>query len=241
MKRRIGIFVTILLFINLILGACSSSDHPKHIEKNTYNINYEHPEKYLISGHQSTLGEQEFAQIEQDLQITAFDLSAMEKIYHWKNTQFKHINGGGKYHLTINDILTQHLLTGCHDHGLVLVSVARKYGVPAIFVDTAGIEWALQYPEQISSFRGHVFVELFLNKQWMLFDSTSGAYVSNYDPLNPIIPITYSVEPKGFYVLYKGIESVDGETLNTYLRRYARMIKAEIQSFQYPNYTIEQL
>jgi len=239
----------LLLFISLINVTCSSPSEPlEHIEKNTYNIDYEHPEKYIISGNQSTITEEEFTEIAQHLQVEPIDLSALKKIYTWKDTNFNHISSGGKDvgKRTINDILEEKVLTGCHDHGLVIVSLLRKYGVPAIFVDATGIDWALQYPEQVTYFSGHIFVELFLNNKWILFCSTSGAYIPDYDPTNPIIPITTPNEARGYYVMFKGLDPedygiTDIQQLNTEQKRYARMIKEEIHNFVFPNYTIEQL
>jgi hypothetical protein len=176
------------------------------------------------------------------------DLVAIGKIYAWKKSYFTNVKGGGKYvgtH-TIRDLLKKRVLTGCHDHGLVLVSVLRRSGVPAVFVDATGIEWALHYPDKTKSFSGHVFVEAFLQKTWMLFDSTSGEYVANYEPSNPLIPIKKPPEPRGYYVMFKGLDPADyGVTRIQHLtdtqQRYARMIKAEIDRFRYPNYEVRRL
>ena len=242
----LGIFV---LFVSLTNVTCSSPSEPlEHIEKNTYNIDYEHPEKYIISGNQSTITEEEFTEIAQHLQVEHIDLSALKKIYTWKDTHFDHISGGGEYvgKHTINDLLKNKELTGCHDHGLVLVSLLRKCDVPAILVDATGIDWALQYPEKVKYFLGHVLVELYLYDKWMLFDSINGIYISNYDPTNPIIPITNSMENKGYYVMFKGLDPADYgitdiQQLNDEQKRYAIMIKEEFPNFLFPNYTIEHL
>jgi transglutaminase-like putative cysteine protease len=229
---------------------CAQSDPEKHsdIYNEDSQIDYAHPEKYLNSGTQSTITEEEFTNIDQQLQIKTIDLSAIKKIYAWKQTQFDHVRGGGRYvgKQAINDILKEHVLTGCHDHGLGLVSVLRKYGVPAILVDATGIEWALQYPEKVRSFRGHVFVEIFLNNTWMLFDSTSGVYIPDYDPSNPVIPITNPDEVKGYYVMFKGLDPEDyGITniklLNKEQQRYARLLKEKIDQIIFPKYSMKRL
>ena len=144
------------------------------------------------------------------------------------------------------EILDERTLTGCHDHGLLLASLLRMYGVPAIMVDATGIGWALRYTDEVTYFSGHVFVEAFLGGQWMLFDSTSGAYIAEYDQSNPVIPLTTPAEPRGYYVMYKGLDPADyGITaihqLNATQVRFAQILKEEIGVLEFPKYVIDQL
>jgi hypothetical protein len=40
-------------------------------------------------------------------------------------------------------------------------------------VDAAGIQWAFDYADRrVQSFSGHVFVEVYVNKKWILINST---------------------------------------------------------------------
>jgi len=235
----------------LCFGSCSdksSPTKPKEEIIKPYGIDYGNPEKYIISGTQSTITDEEFANITQQLQFENIDFSTLKKIYNWKNSYFENVSVGGQYvgKNTINDLLKNKELTGCHDHGLVLVSLLRKYDVPAILVDATGIDWALQYPENVTYFSGHVLVELYLYDKWMLFDSINGIYISDYDPTNPIIPLTNSMENKGYYVMFKGLDPADYgitdiQQLNDEQKRYAIMIKEEFPGFIFPNYIIEHL
>lgn len=243
MKRRCCVPMFVIESICLILLGCAHPPSLAHQAHNTYGIDYEHPEKYLHPGTQTVLTDEQFAPIASELQLDQIDVAAIQKIYAWKQRAFTNEAAGGKYvgRNTITDILNTHVLTGCHDHGLVIAAILRKYGIPAVYVDTTGVEWALNYPEQITSFQGHVFVEAFVHETWMLFDSTSGAYIPQYDPTNPLIPMKDSQQPKGYYVMFKGLDPADYgitriEQLTAMQKRYARMIKAEIQQFQYPNY-----
>ncbi len=251
LKLIIVVILCILLF-SLFFGSCNDKSSPTEPKekfiKESYDIDYDNPEKYIISGTQSTITDEEFANITQQLQLGNINFSTLKKIYNWKNSFFENVSAGGKYvgKHTINDLLKNKELTGCHDHGLVLVSLLRKCDVPAILVDATGIDWALQYPEKVKYFLGHVLVELYLYDKWMLFDSINGIYISNYDPTNPIIPITNSMENKGYYVMFKGLDPADYgitdiQQLNDEQKRYAIMIKEEFPNFLFPNYTIEHL
>ncbi len=249
--KLISVFILCLLSLSLFFGSCSDQN-PTEPQKETlnesYDIDYDNPEKYIISGAQSTITDEEFADITQQLQFEEINFSTLKKIYNWKNSYFENVSAGGQYvgKNTINDILKNKELTGCHDHGLVLVSLLRKYNVPAIFVDATGIDWAMQYPENVQYFSGHVLVELYLFDKWMLFDSTIGRFIPDYDPTNPIIPLTNSMENKGYYVMFKGLDPADYgltdiQLLNEEQKLYAKKIKEEFPNFVFPNYTIKKL
>jgi hypothetical protein len=246
-RAMLYVFMLHLLFVSCSDKSSPTEPKEEHL-KSTYGIDYEHPEKYIISGTQSTITDEEFAQISQQLQIEEINFTALKKIYNWKDSHFKNINAGGKYvgKLTINDLLKSKELSGCHDHGLVLVSLLRKYNVPAIFVDATGIDWALNYPEKVQYFSGHVLVELFLDNKWILLDSTARLYIPDYDPTNPIIPITNAMESKGYFVMFKGLDPedygiTDIQQLNDEQKLYATKIKNDFDSFVFPNYTIMRL
>jgi len=243
-----SIILCVLVF-SFFLKSCSDKNSPTEpSEELSYDIDYNNPEKYIISGTQSTITDEEFADITQQLQFEEINFTTLKKVYNWKNSYFENVNAGGQYvgKNTINDLLKTKELTGCHDHGLVLVSLLRKYNVPAIFIDATGIDWALQYPENVQYFSGHVLVELYLFDKWMLFDSINGIYIPDYDPTNPIIPITNSMENKGYYVMFKGLDPADYgitdiQQLNEEQKQYAKKIKDEFPNFIFPNYTIENL
>ena len=126
-----------------------------HAETNARGIDYSHPEKYLTTGTQTTLTREDWQTVQQELQFAQVDLAALKELYAWKSAWFKSVRGGGKFigRHTVQDLLRKRELTGCHDHGLIVVAVLRRCGVPAVFVDATGIEWALEYPDKTKSFR----------------------------------------------------------------------------------------
>lgn len=214
----------------------------------TYGIDYEHPELYLAAGPQSEVSAAHVAEVAEYLEADRVDLPAIGRLYGWKASRFEDVSTGGRIigRRTVGEIFEERTLTGCHDHGHLLAPLLRKYGVPAILVDATGIGWALRYPEEVTSFSGHVFVEAFLDGKWMLFDATSGAYVAEYDPINPVVPFTSPGEPKRYYVMYKGLDPADYgitsvQQLNATQVRYAQMLKEEIGALEFPKYVVDQL
>ena len=72
-------------------------------------------------------------------------------------------------------------------------------------------------------------------------DSNSGEYIENYDPNDPVIPITKSVENKGYYVMYKGVDPAgyglkNRDALHRTMMKFSREVKK--MDIHYPSYTI---
>lgn len=195
-------------------------------------IDYNNPNKYTVAGKQSGINDTLFTEIDNQLNIKTNDFTDIEKVFNWKNQNFKNISDGGRSvgKITVNNILTKKELAGCHDHALLTASILRRYGFPAIMVDTTGIQWAYDYPDKTTMFIGHVFVEIYLKDKWILFDPTSGKYILNYDFNNRVIPITTPDESKGYYAMLKGLDPDDyGITSITSLKNkqkeYAELLK----------------
>ena len=214
---------------------------------NGNRTDYGEPSLFLAQGSQSELHARYLSDIREQVGAATGGTGDLGAIFEWKNKNFDTAAAGGQFvgELTIDQIVERGTLSGCHDHGLVLVSVLREFGFPAIMVDAAGIQWALDYAaEEAGGFVGHVFVEVFTDDGWILLDSTSGQYVPDYDPCQPIIPLPKEIEPQGYYALLKGrdpagygVNTIDD--LKEYLREFAS--RAESIDFTFPSYEVRQL
>jgi hypothetical protein len=178
-----------------------------------FGINYAHPEKYLAQGEQSHISD-----------LTALDslrrgeqsMAHLGDIYRWLKREFTPYRAGGKTIgvVTVDELLAERRLGGCHDHGLVYAAVARELGYPALMTRTASIAWVKRFQAgEQGPHVGHVFVEVFLDGKWVLIDSTNGWYLEDgYDPADPVIPLKGRIagsndETFGFYVERKGIDT----------------------------------
>ena len=226
-----------------------SSPEPGNIFHDIHGnkIDYSNPALYLKTGNQSELEEQYIKEISNQLNIISKDIKNIGVIFKWKQNHFKTYSAGGKFigKITVNQIMEENALSGCHDHGLILVSVLRKYEFPAIMVDAAGIQWALDFAEgKQNGFKGHIFIEVYVKDRWILIDSTSGEYIENYNPLNSVIPLTDQGEGKGYFALFKGLDPEDyGINSNKQLTEYLKQFAGKIESIEltFPLYTIKRL
>jgi hypothetical protein len=137
-------------------------------------------------------------------------------IYRWLKREFTAYAAHGRTIgvVTVDQLLTERQLGGCHDHGLVYAAVARELSYPALMVRTVSIAWVEQFQAgEKGPHVGHVFVEVYLKGKWVLIDSTNGWYVEEgYDPGDSAIPLRgpiagSSEEIYGFYVERKGIDT----------------------------------
>ena len=184
------------------------------VYKSAFGIDYAHPEQYVVQGEQSQISNPE---VLDRLRTDEPSLAHLGDIYRWLKSEFTTYSAGGKTIgvVTVDQLLEERRLGGCHDHGLVYAAVVRELGYPAIMVRTVSIAWAEQFQEDEEKEKlhiGHVFVEVYVDDTWVLIDSTNGWYVEDgYDPADVIIPLKGNIagssnEIYGFYVECKGID-----------------------------------
>jgi hypothetical protein len=178
-----------------------------------FGVDYAHPEAYLEQGEQSQISDPSHLD---ELRSDQQSLAHLGEIYGWLKHDFEFYAAHGKTIgvTTVDQLLAERRLGGCHDTALVFAAVAREMGYPAVIADTASIPWIEQrQAQEAGQFVGHVFVEVYLVDEWVLIDPSNGWYVEHgYLPDNPVIPLTIgpaSSNPDiyGCYVLRKGSDS----------------------------------
>lgn len=174
----------------------------------TFQIDYQNPEQYLLPGEQSDLSEQYFDEVRIGLGDTLSDMEGVLLICHWINQNFTFENAGGAMIgvNSVDELFQAKAFYGCHSLSLLISSVLRQYGYPAIMIETAGIDWAYQFQAgAIEYFSGHVMTEVYVNDKWILLDNNC-RYLVDYDPLNPFIPLRNQIEATGYFVFAKGTD-----------------------------------
>jgi len=167
---------------------------------------YSTPALYLSPGPQSGISMSADAlRAEIGVSTSANAEELVPAVYKWMAGGFSASAAGGALigKTTADGLLKGRYLSGCHDWALLFSSVLRKLGYPALMADAAGIKWAREY-DGGEGFSGHVFAEAYIEGRWMLIDATSGRYVRNYNPHNPVIPLRVGGEDAGLYVMFKG-------------------------------------
>jgi hypothetical protein len=111
--------------------------------------------------------------------------------------------------------------------------------------DAAGLQWAEDFRSgKTQAFSGHVFGEFFVDGAWIVVDCTSGQFATGYDHGNRVIPATNPMEPKGYYVMFKGIDPqsygvTSAQVLNERMRQFAEKLPG--MTLNTPSYTWKDL
>jgi hypothetical protein len=178
-----------------------------------FGIDYTDPGQYLVQGDQTQISDPTALN---PLRIQAEGMAHMAHIYRWLHREFESYPARGATVgvSTVDGLLIDRQMGGCHDFGLVFAAAVRELGYPAVMVESYSIAWIEQFQAGTAEGHvGHVFVEVYLEGRWVLVDPTNGWYVDvGYDPGHPTIPIKGAIagssdEAYGFYVDRKGADS----------------------------------
>jgi len=216
-----------------------------------FDIDYNNPDKYLVQGEQSKIPDTEAIE---KLYNEEKGLDHLRQIYNWLNSEFSTFTASGGHIgvVTVEQLLNERSLGGCHDYALIYSAISRHFGYPAIMVETATIPWIKQFQENLQDadlHKGHVFVEAYLGNKWILIDPTSGWYVlDGYKPAQPVIPLDKNNAEKqreiyGYYAYLKGLDSWD---MNIYSNSDTQKAMDEIATrvdldeIYYPDYEFGQ-
>ncbi|HBA61430.1 MAG TPA: hypothetical protein DCZ92_11565 [Elusimicrobia bacterium] len=195
--------ISSLIAVSVLL-CCASSGQAQLYGKKP---DYKNPELYLKAGPQSgiTMSAAEL-RAEIGVSTSAAYAELVEKTADWM-FKFKSTAEGGRLigKTTADGLLKTRALSGCHDSALLFSSVMRKLGHPALMADTAGLDWARTHKKG-GTYSGHVFAEVYLEGNWMLVDAGACRYIRDYNPENPVIPMTVGAETGGMYAMFKGVD-----------------------------------
>jgi len=175
----------------------------------TFGINYNNPGEYLIPGEQSNLTDYYRKQIRDTLGNPEDSIAYILKVCKWieQNFTFENAGGGMIGKPTVNELFESKTFYGCHSHALLVSSILREFGFPAVMIETADVQWAYDYHAgRTDSFAGHVMSEILVEGKWILLDN-DGSYVEEYDPVDPFISTRFP--SRGLFVIAKGIDTWD--------------------------------
>ena len=155
-------------------------------------------DKYLINKGQNLMSQQmiDFANNIPDIKSIE-DLKDLDEQFYG---YFEKVPKTDKFERTSSEIFEYRKISGCSDIGLAISPILRYKGVPTVYVESGKIEWINNVinNKNIEQMSGHIFLEIFLNGKWYLYDPTFHYIYDNYDNTNPSLP-------RGYYVFLKGL------------------------------------
>ena len=156
-------------------------------------IDYAHPERYLEL--KASLGDRgAIERIAASLQGDS-DEEKLRAIYTWMSENVRYNKDDardGRYHWrNFDQLVSDKTHGGCADQSILFGALARAKGIPAVWVKTMDVDWIQEFERTkgaVSSWRGHVFSEIFIDGRWRLLDETRLKIYDNYDPHSRILP-----------------------------------------------------
>lgn len=206
------------MILLLILHACKRDEEPEidrecHVDISTldfsFGIDYKDPAKHLIPGEQSNLKDSYLEEIREAVGEPEDSIAYLLTICTWINQNFTFENAGGSMigKPAVDELYESKTFYGCHSQALLVSSILREFGFPAVMIETADVQWAFDYHAGYTeSFRGHVMSEIHVEGKWILLDN-DGTYVEDYNCRDPFISTRHP--SKGLFVFAKGTDTWD--------------------------------
>lgn len=142
---------------------------------------------------------------------TIDDLKYLDTLFY---SSFQQDKTTKKFACTSEEIFSRKTFSGCSDIGLAISSILRMKGIPTVYVESAKIEW-IQYvqknDERKELMQGHIFLEIYLENKWHLYDPTFRIVYDNYDYNNLCLPRRCYVFAKALNCHELGVHSVQEE------------------------------
>lgn len=157
-----------------------------------YNGSRNNLNEFLINIGQSEMSKQmiEFANSINGLNDIDDFKDLDKKFYKY----FKRNNDTKKFSRTSSEIFESKTFSGCSDIGLAIAPILRYKGIPTVYVESAKMSWINNMEQRCME--GHIFLEIFINNKWYLYDPTFRCVYSDYDYNNPCLPREYYVFAK---------------------------------------------
>jgi transglutaminase-like putative cysteine protease len=152
-------------------------------------IDYAHPEAYVSIAPAIANGAT-VARVATEIRGETAE-EKLRAIATWINAHLRFREEDAYAWRSVDQILSDGTYGGCADHSVVFGSLSRAVGIPTVWVKTMDADWIREFVRadgKVTSWRGHVFLEVFIHGRWMLFDATELTLQRDYDPRQRILP-----------------------------------------------------
>ena len=173
----------------------------------SFGIDYTDTLKYMVPGEQSNLNDIYLEEIRNAIGTPENSIEGILSVCQWVNQNFTFQNAGGAMigKNTVDELFEIKTYYGCHSTALIISSILREFGFPAIMIETADVQWGYSYNAgNVQHFSGHVMSEVYVENKWILLDN-NGTYVEEYNSMIPFIPSPYN-STESYFVFAKGID-----------------------------------
>lgn len=150
-------------------------------------IDYASPAKYLVIA--DSLGDHDAIAKQARALKAADDRKTVANILRWMGTHLKH-DGERAYHWrNFDTVVSQRCYGGCADQSIVCGVLLQSAGIPTVWVKTMDVDWIWDFKKkrEFTSWSGHVFLEIYLDGQWVLLDPGASIVYVDYSPQSRLL------------------------------------------------------
>ena len=123
--------------------------------------------------------------------------------YIWQNFSYDILLNPLAFTKTADELFRSRKLGGCSDFALVQITLFRALGIPSRMVITANVDWMINSRfNELAMSEGHSFIEVYLEDDWYLLDTTYRWLLSGYNLKNKSYP-------HGEYFCKRGVDFWD--------------------------------
>jgi Transglutaminase-like superfamily len=184
-------------------------------------IDYARPQDYLILT--ESMGKKDrIRELAATLKASTPERT-LAAIGRWIQAKFRYDARVDSTWRNFDTALETKVLGSCADHAIVFAALARACGIPTVFVKCMDVDWIREFRAtgQCQSWRGHVFLEVFLAGRWRLLDAQGMQLYEEYDPAMRILPGDRYAYDKGADP-YELVLSLQGERWTQQTAAYFR-------------------
>ena len=160
------------------------------------------------------------------------DFSTLKEIYNLLRGISTDKSPENTFEVSASQILSTPITGGCSTYATAFATLARAKGIPTVVIDSATLNW-INEGCSLNHVQGHFWVEVLINGEWYLVNSTGGSLYKNYDRSNWYLP----EDPYKYIAFSKSLSPIDtgaSEYSHNSLQKIA-FIKKDI-NYKEPNY-----
>lgn len=118
------------------------------------------------------------------------DLTSILNVLKWMDRNLKYDVDRAYSWRNFDDAIKERTYGGCADQGIVCGVLLKGAGIPTIWVKTMDVSWIWDFKKgrPFKSWSGHVFLEVYVKKKWMLLDPGAKTIYKGYSPKTRILP-----------------------------------------------------
>jgi hypothetical protein len=116
--------------------------------------------------------------------------TTLRAIHQWMSGNLIYDPNAAYQWRNFDQIIDDGTLGGCADHSIVFGALSRACGIPTVWVKTMDYDWIRDFKLHgpIGSWRGHVFLELYIQNRWLLLDAQGMILYEDYNTSSHFFP-----------------------------------------------------